>query len=140
MVEFDRSRVEAFQEKTKRIGLYSQMETLDCIDACLAEIDRLNAEVQKRGDMAILGWGQASQGWAEVVDAEERGYRRGLEEAAHYLETDAYTPQDGPVAASARWHAKSIRALMVTPQEGKRDDEVGQAGERESGVGGAAAS
>jgi len=111
--------VEAFQEKTKRIGLYSQMETLDCIDACLAEIDRLNAEVQKRGDMAILGWGQASQGWAEVVDAEERGYRRGLEDAAkavneagtHLLSHTA----DG--AAIEIWNA--IRALLSMPEDTK---------------------
>ena len=96
--EFDRTRVEAFRTKTKEIGIYSQMETLDCIEACLAEIDRL----MERDRLTM-----------EVF---QEGYRRGLEEAAKEL-WDYFHRQPENVIPGLEDYMDAIQALMDTPKE-----------------------
>jgi hypothetical protein len=126
MPEFDRAVIEhRLRNRCYPLSLcvWWIEEIKSDIKACLTEIGRLNLEL---GRVSVVSITQS----LEAEKAEQRGYRRGLEEAAKVCEEEQ-RHQERPIlfAADAAWQnacrncTNRIRALMDTPQETEEREE-----------------
>jgi hypothetical protein len=130
MPDFDRAEVEEYIAYARRpAGSYLEEEQGRKLAACLAEIDR-------RETMVVQMKAMHDEIVEELVrqqrQAEQRGYRRGLEDAASMIDSDALEAEgvwNYAHAHGARELAARIRALMDTPTDAP--DEVRTCGGEE---------
>jgi hypothetical protein len=103
MPEFDRMVIERWMSERSMFDLVSAQVVNDFLAACLAEIDRLEEQLDRARAVGM-----------DVSLSALRGYRRGLEDALSRLRSEFPSKWDGAVD-------KRIRALQDTPQEEEGD-------------------
>jgi len=114
MPEFDRAAVETFLRRAKsQTPMPRHVEMYTHFDACLAEIDRLNAQIEAERETNV-----------DMARSALSCYRRGVEEAAEVARCQWQDPLNtknadkaSAWASCAEYIEEHIRALLSTPKE-----------------------
>jgi hypothetical protein len=127
MPEFDRAGVERYIATVGAFCPPVSFEVRMLMKACLTEIDRLTAELERKEDGRGLEYLTNT-----VRQSEQRGYRRGLENAAK-CEPLLATDTDFRFQEGFEWGIErmqdAIRALLDTPQEEDGDGRIRPGGD-----------